>query len=300
MNMPAVSVIVPNYNHAPYLKQRIESILQQTFRDFELILLDDCSTDDSRLILKSYQDNPLVSSIEFNQQNGGDAFLQWQKGIEKAKGQWIWIAESDDWAEPVFLEVMLNEAKMYPDCGLLISPPCYIYPSGGKWHELTDGGKAVFEGRDFILNKMLIDNPIHNVSSILIRRDCLCHVDWEPVTSLKLCGDWLLYCQLCKMTNVLEIHQSLSNYRIHTTNTSTYAEKRGLPLTEGVAVLRYLVENFEVKNNNYAKGWGKKWAKLELVYKYDKQLRSTINKEMRPFPLIRFWHNLYKMHLWLK
>jgi len=49
--MPKVSVIVPNYNHAPYLKQRIDSILAQSYQDFELILLDDCSTDNSREML---------------------------------------------------------------------------------------------------------------------------------------------------------------------------------------------------------------------------------------------------------
>lgn len=56
--MPTVSVIVPNYCHAPYLEQRIESILQQTFQDFELILLDDCSTDGSREILERYRNHP--------------------------------------------------------------------------------------------------------------------------------------------------------------------------------------------------------------------------------------------------
>ena len=61
--MPTVSVIVPNYCHAPYLEQRIESILQQTFQDFELILLDDCSTDGSREILERYRNHPKVSGI---------------------------------------------------------------------------------------------------------------------------------------------------------------------------------------------------------------------------------------------
>ena len=55
-----VSVIVPNYNHASYLVERIESILNQTYQDFELILLDDCSTDDSREVLLKYKDNPKV------------------------------------------------------------------------------------------------------------------------------------------------------------------------------------------------------------------------------------------------
>lgn len=66
-----VSVIVPNYNHAPFLRERIDSILAQSYTDFELILLDDCSTDNSRDILNSYRDNPHVSHIIFNEKNSG-------------------------------------------------------------------------------------------------------------------------------------------------------------------------------------------------------------------------------------
>ena len=102
--MPTVSVIIPNYNHAPFLKQRIESVLNQSFQDFEMILIDDCSTDGSREIIESYRNNPHVSHIVYNDSNSGSAFLQWNKGIELAKGDWIWVAESDDYAEPTFLE----------------------------------------------------------------------------------------------------------------------------------------------------------------------------------------------------
>lgn len=77
--MPTVSVIVPNYCHAPYLEQRIESILQQTFQDFELILLDDCSTDGSREILERYRNHPKVSGIFYNERNSGSPFKQWKK-----------------------------------------------------------------------------------------------------------------------------------------------------------------------------------------------------------------------------
>ncbi len=92
--MQTISVIVPNYNHARFLKRRIDSILNQTYQDFELILLDDCSSDDSCDILLSYKDNPHVSQIVFNDENSGTPFKQWDKGIRMAKGKWIWIAES--------------------------------------------------------------------------------------------------------------------------------------------------------------------------------------------------------------
>src|SRR6516225_8534922 len=77
--MPSVSVIVPNYNHARYLRRRVDSIVDQTYQDFELILLDDCSTDGSREVLQSYADDPRVR-IEFNDENTGTPFKQWNRG----------------------------------------------------------------------------------------------------------------------------------------------------------------------------------------------------------------------------
>lgn len=104
---PKVSVILPNYNHEKYLKQRLDSIFQQTFTDFEVIILDDCSTDNSRSVIDIYRSHPTVTHIEFNNQNSGSAFKQWKRGIDLAKGEWIWIAESDDYADPAFLERMI-------------------------------------------------------------------------------------------------------------------------------------------------------------------------------------------------
>src|SRR5882762_3314790 len=68
LSMPKVSVIIPNYNHARFLRQRVESVLAQTYQDFEVILLDDCSTDDSRSILSEYAADPRVR-IELNDKN---------------------------------------------------------------------------------------------------------------------------------------------------------------------------------------------------------------------------------------
>jgi glycosyltransferase involved in cell wall biosynthesis len=84
-----ISVIVPNYNHAKFLKERIDSILNQTIQDFELIILDDCSTDNSREIIESYRQLPNVS-IFYNSKNSGSPFKQWKKGINRAKGKYIW------------------------------------------------------------------------------------------------------------------------------------------------------------------------------------------------------------------
>src|ERR1700691_3837398 len=112
--MPKVSVVIPNYNHARFLPRRIETVLQQTFQDFEVIFLDDCSTDSSRPILSSYANNPIVR-IEFNSVNSGSTFKQWNKGVGLARGEYVWIAESDDYADPRFLERLVGVLDSEPE-----------------------------------------------------------------------------------------------------------------------------------------------------------------------------------------
>jgi glycosyltransferase involved in cell wall biosynthesis len=111
--MPTVSVIIPNFNHARFLEQRIDSVLNQTFQDFELILLDDCSTDESRSIISKYTNDPRVR-IEFNEINSGSTFKQWNKGVRLASAKYVWIAESDDWADERLLERLVAVLESDP------------------------------------------------------------------------------------------------------------------------------------------------------------------------------------------
>ena len=297
---PTVSVIVPNYNHAPYLRQRIESILNQTYKDFELILLDDCSVDRSREIMESYRDDPHVSHIVYNETNSGGAFHQWKKGIELAQGEWVWIAESDDWAEPNFLSTLLDEAQRHPQCGMILSLPRYHYSDGSTWNRAADGSVKEYTGQNFARQKMACANPIHNVSSILMRRDDILQTDLSLCTSMRLCGDWMLYAQMCRFTNVLEINRVLNHYRIHSTNVSSRAEQEGLPLSEGIVVLDYLTQHFHIPTQRYACHWGRAWAKQERKYHYSRDLRRKIKHMMQPHSTIRMWHTLYCLRLCIK
>ncbi len=83
--MPLVSVIIPNYNHAHCLEARIQSVLGQRLSDFELILLDDASTDSSVMILDKYRSNPKTTQVLLNSVNSGSPFAQWQKGLLQLK-----------------------------------------------------------------------------------------------------------------------------------------------------------------------------------------------------------------------
>ena len=105
-NKLKVSVIIPNYNYAKYLKKRVKVIEKQTYPIYELIILDDCSTDNSREVIEKLAKKYDIKMI-FNEENSGCVFKQWQKGIEAATGDLIWIAEADDQADKKFLEKMV-------------------------------------------------------------------------------------------------------------------------------------------------------------------------------------------------
>src|ERR1700691_397600 len=105
--IPRVSIVIPNYNHARFLRNRVDSVLRQTFQDFELIILDDCSSDESRSVLSSYAADPRIK-IEFNASNSGSVFKQWNKGVKLGRGDYVWIAESDDYADQNMLKRLVT------------------------------------------------------------------------------------------------------------------------------------------------------------------------------------------------
>ena len=116
--MPKVTVILPNYNHGRYLTRRIESILNQTYRDFVLLIMDDASTDNSREIIERYTGDSRVKTI-YNSKNSGSPYLQWKLGLSHAQTDYVWIAESDDSAELTLLETLVDRLDRNPQVGSL-------------------------------------------------------------------------------------------------------------------------------------------------------------------------------------
>jgi glycosyltransferase involved in cell wall biosynthesis len=195
--IPSISVIVPNYNHAPYLKRRIDSILAQTRHDFELLILDDCSPDNSRDIILSYSGDPRVR-FSFNARNSGNTFSQWAKGLAETSGHYVWIAESDDFTEPDFLERLAGKLDEDRDVGLAFCETIVVdaqeqwfQPYFERWrgHPSRDYGfgladrEFVMDGREYIRSFMLPWNTIPNVSAVLFRRSAFDAIG-GPVTSM--------------------------------------------------------------------------------------------------------------------
>lgn len=288
---PTVSVILPNYNHARYLTQRIDSILNQTYQDFELIILDDCSTDNSREVLLKYKDHPKVSHLIFNEQNSGSTFKQWDKGIKLAKGKYIWIAESDDWAEPDFLQIMIERINNRDNVGLAYCRSNYVDTLGNLlWeNQIQLDGSASFNGRAFIKQHLVVDCTIDNVSSVLFRNSLYVSSYIKQVSSLKLCGDWMFYVLICNNSDVIYVQKALNNFRRHKYTTSLKLEKKGMGLIEGVDVFDFIVKEKLITLRERIRSSfeiGKKWFRNEKIYFYSRSTNKKIKKRL-------FKSNLY-------
>lgn len=219
---PLVSVIIPNYNHAPFLKKRIDSVLNQSYSNIEVIILDDCSTDESRDIIEFYRGHEKISHIEYNAINSGSTFKQWQKGFVISKGEWIWIAESDDIAEPNFLEsLIINEAasisKIRYSASYVINENDeiiseFIVPSNIPEDIVNTSGE------EFIQNYLVKENSIPNASSVIFNRKLLNSGIFQNLKDFKLNGDWMFWIQLSMQAKIYYCATPLNKFRVHSQN----------------------------------------------------------------------------------
>lgn len=260
--MPTVSVIVPNYNHEGFLRDRINSILNQSYKDFEIILLDDCSNDNSREVLLEYAQDERVTHCVFNEHNSGSPFKQWHKGVMLAKGEWIWIAESDDVADKCFLELLMKAVGQHPSAGLAYSHLQWIDAQGKVMYSEEDADNVVFYmGEEFARKKLLYTTTIFNVSSAIFRKEALLSVDWSLFDKMKMCGDYYLYTLLTKKTDVLEICKVLDSYRQHENNTSgKQLSSIGWGIIEGMPILNEIVRDYHIPQSEYALHYARLWA----------------------------------------
>lgn len=303
--MPKVSVIVPNYNHAPYLKQRIDSILAQSYQDFELILLDDCSTDNSTEILNAYAHHPKVSHIILNEKNSGTTFKQWDKGIQLAVGEYIWIAESDDWADSLFLDLVISACDANSKVGLAFVASKYVDYNNKVYNENSDqntGDIFVYEGKKYISERFLFGNAIGNASSAVFKKEYYYQLKDSAYKQMTFCGDWFFYIQLCELGDVIYIQSTLNYYRTHNGNVSTDANRNGKYFTEGFEVFKYISKIQGVIIPNETKGkWSKIFVKLSKEYNFSKDLKNKITKLFYSYsPLIRLYIYYWKLRFFFR
>lgn len=248
---PLVSVIIPNYNHARYQPERIESVLGQAYSHFEIIILDDCSTDNSREVIERYRANPHVSKIVYNEVNSGGVFKQWKKGISLAKGELVWIAESDDKCEYTFLERLVDCFNKDSSLSLAFCKSLQFDDKGNTWQadskELCEG---VYDSRTFINKYMSRGCVMLNASACLFSKRAFEAID-DRYTGFRCSGDYMFWTQLSEQGNIAVVEDPLNHYRKHNSNTTKDGFHRGVNQKESKLVLDYIWEKGYINRKEY-------------------------------------------------
>ncbi len=281
MKNPLVSVILPNYNHAKYLPQRIKSILNQTYQNFELIILDDKSSDNSREVISRYKSNPHISHIIFNDTNSGSTFKQWNLGFSKAKGDIIWIAESDDYCEPTFLERCVKEYIKEPETAIVFSTSRLVDSEGKyikfKYDLSTPLNK--YSGKRFIKEKMCCGNAIWNASSAIFNKKMALQIDKQYMDYVAA-GDKLFWIELAEKGKVVHINEFMNYFRQHNNKVSPQKLLDGTTLLEEKRIYNYLVKS------GYIKGLKKNYV---LDYFFNRIVNETYTDESIKYKLLSLW-----------
>ncbi len=234
MEKPLVSVIIPNYNHARFLKERMDSVLNQTYSNIELIILDDASTDNSADTLREICSDTRIKHLIINERNSGSAFAQWQKGLNLAEGQLIWISESDDFADEQLLQALVEKFQKF-DINIAYAQSYDVDEQGNKIFDRMDYTSSldqdlwksdfVMEGEVFLKKFFSKKNVIPNVSAVLFEKEALIKVFQSsiPFGSYKKCGDWLVYSLICNQpkTKIAYVSKHLNFFRHSIGNTRT-------------------------------------------------------------------------------
>lgn len=239
--MPKVSVIVPNFNHERFLPRRLDSIYGQTYKNIEVILMDDVSSDNSRDVLSRYAAQyPEVTRTLFNESNSGSTFRQWTKGIKAATGDLIWIAESDDFCNKRFLEELVSS---FEDEAVLLAYAHSLFvtadeqlmpgefegyvadlPCRDKWK-----GSYIETAHKEVNMALGVKNTIPNASGVVFRRPVdMPILEDESWLSMKVAGDWVFYLHLIRGGKIAYSTRAKNFFRRYKGSTAESTYKKDL------------------------------------------------------------------------
>ncbi|MCI0736932.1 MAG: glycosyltransferase family 2 protein [Beijerinckiaceae bacterium] len=273
-----ISVIVPNYNHARFLDERFESIVQQRLKPGEIIFLDDGSDDDSLDVARTWQaKSPVPFVIVASPSNSGSPFTQWTRGIERATGNLVWIAESDDSSCPHFLEHMAvafadpdvvlaycDSEVAGPD-GEVMSPTYRFYTdtlSETKWLY-----GYVEHGAVELADALAIKNTIPNVSAVLFRRSALIECV-SAAAGFRYCGDWAVYVACLGKGKIAFNPRALNKHRRPPGNLTQIGEREDQAVREAIAIKLSIFAALPHKSSAI-------WLSLaQTVFEYEIRSRS--------------------------
>jgi len=206
MYKPLISVIMPAYNAEKYIAKSIESVLEQTYVNFELIIVNDASTDNTDAIIDKYCKKDSRITKYLNSKNSGVAYTR-NFGIEKANGEWITFLDSDD---------LWREDKLQKQIDLLIKnkmEPILVYTGSSFIDENDNQYKYVMEVPKQIEYKQLLKQNIISCSSVLVKKEAFNNIKMEHDNMHE---DFLLWLNILKKykINAFGVNEPLLTYRI--------------------------------------------------------------------------------------
>lgn len=226
---PRVSVIVPNYNYAHYLRARLRSILDQTLPPFEIIFLDDCSTDESlRVARETLRGADIDVHLIAGEAKASSVFAQWRRGVSEAKGDLVWIAEADDLSDPRFLAtcaqafadpsvvMSYTQSRQIDAAGRVLDADYLTYVSdidADRWRTAHTA-----DGMDEIRGPLAVKNTIPNVSACLFRKTALLSAldtHFEDIARFTIAGDWITYIRTLTQGRIAFDPTPLNRHRRH-------------------------------------------------------------------------------------
>jgi len=308
MAVPKVSVIVPNYNHARFLGRRLESVLGQTYRDFELIYLDDASTDDSAAVFARFAADPRVRAV-LNERNGGSPFKQWNKGVREARGEYVWIAEADDFADPRLLEVLVDRLDQNPNVGVAYCQSLTVDEHDAVQFNVAEtvahldprrwAADFINDGRDECRRTLIFQCTIPNASAVLFRREVYERAGYAD-ESLRLAGDWMLWARMLLLSDVAFVAEPLNRFRKHSGSVTHRSELEGTDILERCQVVRWIAARVDVPPEGMERvcegimfqwvaalppqSWRLPWARHREIYRaaraVDKRLKARLAKKL--------------------
>ena len=251
--MPKVSIVLPNYNYARYLDERIQSLLKQTYKDFELIIVDDASTDNSLEVINKYTDDKRVKTHFFTQ-NSGLPYKRWNDGADFAEGDYILFAGADDTCAPTLLEKLVEKLEAHPNVGIAYTQSWEIDSQGKTIRDLkihTDDLDRERWRNDFVNDGrneccyLIVKNIIPNASGVLMRRE-----KFEKAgrfdEKLRLVADWMLWAKILLGSDVAFIAEPLNCWRTHPQTVRSNSQRVGQHILEEIKVVDWISKNTEI------------------------------------------------------
>lgn len=211
-NSPKITVYITNFNYADYIDKAIQSVLEQSFKDFELIIIDDGSTDGSREIINSYEKTKNVFLV-FQKNKGLNKTNN--TAIKLSRGKYIMRLDADDYLDPRAFEIMVSELESRPEVALVF-PDYYL---------IDEQGNILKQIRrhDFTKEVTLLDQPAHGACT-LIRKEFLLQIGGYNESFDRQDG-YDLWLSITKKYPIRNINLPLFYYRQHTSNLTKNEEQ---------------------------------------------------------------------------